>query len=47
MEKHIFSLGETVDFGGVGLILDVKIDKITEEVIPEELWGKILLQKVA
>ena len=37
MEQVRFSLEEQVDFGGVRLILDAKIDRITEEVIREEL----------
>ena len=36
MEKVRFSLEEKVDFGGVGLILDSKIDRITEEVMLEK-----------
>ena len=46
MEKVRFSLEEQVDFGGVGLILDATIDKIAEQVVPQKIWGKILLHKV-
>ena len=37
MEKVRFSSEEKVDFGGVGLILDEEVDKITEQMIPETL----------
>ena len=47
MEKVRFSLEQKVDFGGVGLILDATIDRITEGLMLEKWWGKILLQKVA
>ena len=47
MEKVRFSLEEKVDFGGVGLILDAKIDRITEGLMLYKWWGEILLQKVA
>ena len=47
MEKVRFSLEDKVDFGGVGLILDDKFDRITEGLMLEKWWGKILLQKVA
>ena len=36
MEKVRFSLGEKVDFGGVGLILDATNDKITEGLMLEK-----------
>ena len=36
MEKVLFSLEQTVDFGGVGLILYENKYKIAETVIPEK-----------
>ena len=36
MEKVIISLEYKVDFGGVGLILDTNIDRITEGLMLEK-----------
>ena len=36
MEKVRFSLGEKVDFGRVGLIVEAKNDRITEKVMLEK-----------
>ena len=47
MEQVGFSLEQKVDFGGVGLTLDATIDNITEGLMLEKWWGKILFWKVA